>query len=1163
MRDERITIEKRAINTDFVRIDNRDQFITKIPDYHPDDPRYRVFWSREIKRCLEGRWGKMFGGYRYMRGTTYFYANYVFIEETDKQKRTSYIKPNIDDLEWEISYYVGVARGFSGFAKDEEVTCLAPVKDYLDGTSFFEIDYLKKHYPSAFNKKGILKRYVDPHDYIRQIHKKPLGRALYENQTHNGVVAGSRGGGKAGPLNSLILSEKGWVTMGSLKVGDSIYSRNGSLCSVTDIFPQGAKEIFEVHLQDGRIAECCEDHLWLVRQVKNGGKMGVLSVKEMMSKGISNPGKRGCTWKYQIPINDPIAYPTRDLPIDPYVLGCLLSDGTLTTLTPKIAVSDPFVLEKIRSRLPDFEIKHDPSTTNNHTIVDRNKKYRTITRKNGTVYQMRAGNRLTARLRELGLDVKGGDKHIPEIYLRASQQQRMELLQGFMDSDGHILKGGHAEFTNNSERLIDDVAQLCRSLGIRCQKSIDNRAGEAHEIKGHHFFRGVTYRLYINTSKQIASSPEKVDRLRDKPETNSQSFVSIVDIVATGRYTEMQCITVDSPDHTYIMDDHIVTHNSYFMAGELEHALLFDGATSYDDSFLDGLLTVSVCIGSGDSDKSSELVGKIVASIGAKADFKLSKKLNIGVFREEIINSRGERQEIIKPIPIFRDFKGSTIAPNKKNPLRYRYDKLVAGRWVEQGTGSRMYHVNYSDKKADGAQAGAGGRYLLSLIEEAGLSQNLTEINRSNDSAVARDGIRFGSEFYIGTSGNLMKAVGLRRMMENPQDYSVYPLDNQYGTQGKDGKVGFFLPFYMTLRQFKDENGNTDFKTAASYVEKIRKDKAKSSDPEALRKEKMNRPCWIDEMWLSLDGNIMPYAELDDREKELRAFNLYERLEKPVNLIWDHNELYGVRYEIDMTLEPYRDFPINASKRNKTQGCVVLYDLPQYVDGVIPEDMYIFVGHDPYVEEDIDRGGSIGSTYVLMNPKYAGNGLKGGTIVAAYNDKPVEGLDRYYDNQAKLIALYGGNPRALWFEKNRGEYCRSYYVAKHKAHLLAPTPQWTQSTNMYQRRITSYGYTVGNRLRKMELAKVMSDWLLEETSLDDGVKKNVARLPDLFLIQQLKSYNLDDNFDAVDGFRGCIVGLREYQRMQESEMVRTSNNRERKALSFYLNNPRIFKHGRQ
>lgn len=237
----------------------------------------------------------------------------------------------------------------------------------------------------------------------------------------------------------------------------------------------------------------------------------------------------------------------------------------------------------------------------------------------------------------------------------------------------------------------------------------------------------------------------------------------------------------------------------------------------------------------------------------------------------------------------------------------------------------------------------------------------------------------------------------------------------------------------------------------------------------------------------------------------------------------------------------------------------MMYETPEFINGVTPPDMYCFVGHDPYVEEDLDKGGSVGTTYIMMNPKYIPLGYRGNTIVASYIDKPSGGLRQYYENQEKLLSFYGNPIQGLWYEKNRGQDCRGHYISKNKVYLLAQTPQHSQGTNIFQKNIQSYGYNVGNRVVKLQLAKMMADWLLEETELADGVKKNIERIPDIYLIRQIIYYNLDDNFDAVDGFRGCVVGLRNSQIQSEAIAAKKHNDR---VLRSYLNNPRIFKNAK-
>lgn len=590
---------------------------------------------------------------------------------------------------------------------------------------------------------------------------------------------------------------------------------------------------------------------------------------------------------------------------------------------------------------------------------------------------------------------------------------------------------------------------------------------------------------------------------------------------------------------------------SYYVGlGEIEYHWIFDGAKEYNQEFIDQLLTVELCVGAAIKDKSSELLAKVQASIEKKADPVIGRQF--GVWEEE--DSEGNK--IVTPCPFYRSSKGNLNCPNKINPFRYKYDVETSGNWLEKGTGSKIFHVNYSSKKGDGAQAAAGGRYAVSVLEEIGLIENIKEINVSNSSVVAREGVRFGVEWYIGTSGNIEYIQGSKEMFLNPQDYDILPIDNGHSKEGKDGKIGFFLPFYLTLRQFKDKDGNTDFDAACRHINKLRSDKKASKNPKTIQGERMNRPCFINEMWVTGDTNLLPYDEASIRERQLMEFERYKHIGTAVKLTWDTTAPNGVLYTVDHEAEPYFDYPINFEKRKDPRGCIMIYDFPQFINSTTPNDMYQFIGHDPYVEESMEGGGSVGSTYVMLNPKYIPLGFNGNTIVASYIDKPVNGLREYYENQEKLMMFYGGPNQGLWFEKNRGQDCRGYYIAKNRVHLLAQTPQHAQGVNIWQQNIQSYGYTVGNRIVKTQLAIWMRDWLLEETELKDGVKKNIERIPDIYLIRQMMHYNLDDNFDAVDGFRGCIVGLRNNQVQVEAVANKRHTDR---TLSLLLSNPKIFK----
>lgn len=372
------------------------------------------------------------------------------------------------------------------------------------------------------------------------------------------MYIGTRGQGKAMPLNTPILTDKGWINNIDISIGTKIYGRDGELHNVTGIFPQGKKRVWNIRFLDGREIECCEDHLWLVKNT--WGKEVVISTKKMYENGVISIGpSKKQAYKYRVPINEGIELTKNILPIDPYILGCLLGDGCMTTLTPKIASDDEFIVDEFIKKLPDFEVKRD-FTNNSYTIVDLDTKCENCS------CGKKHRNSLTAKLCQMKINVGCKQKYIPEDYKNSSIEDRMEIVRGLLDTDGSINKYGSIEFTNTCEKLVDDLMDILRSLGISCTKSEDHREGEYMDLPGGRSgVRKKYFRVYINTSKPVFKLPRKLERLK-KDKTNRESYNSIISIEPSDKYVDMQCISVDSPDNTYITKDYIVTHNSFSLA---------------------------------------------------------------------------------------------------------------------------------------------------------------------------------------------------------------------------------------------------------------------------------------------------------------------------------------------------------------------------------------------------------------------------------------------------------------------------------------------------------------------------------------------------------------------------------------------------------------------
>lgn len=585
--------------------------------------------------------------------------------------------------------------------------------------------------------------------------------------------------------------------------------------------------------------------------------------------------------------------------------------------------------------------------------------------------------------------------------------------------------------------------------------------------------------------------------------------------------------------------------------GEALHEIVTDGVKYYTPENIKSPPTIKVVIGSGDTSKSSELVSKVKDGMDAFAN------------RPELGAWGDISDEDYEPSPFYKNMVGDLTPNNIDNPWRHEYKALVKGREITKGTKTRLHHVSYSEMKGKkkGGQAAAGTRTTLSIIEEGGLTSLLEDAYKSNDATI-RIGTRyFGRMVFAGTSENIEVVQPFKTLFSRPKQYRILARPDTYENSGTD--IAMFLPCYLTDRTFKDRNGNTRIEEAIDYYKQIRVEKSKAEDPDLLRKEKMNYPLVPSEMWLSNKGSYLPSEELSIREKQLITNSYYSTLETCVKLYWDSTKPRGVGYEILHDGEPYRSFPHDEGKLRNPEGCVVIYDFPQEINGQIPPDLYSFIGHDPHGDGK-EPGSSVASTYIVMNPKYAGSpyNLRGNCIVAAYNGKPKGGLDEYYEIQERLISLYGNPPMGLMYERNKGADCRAHYIKKHKLHLLAPTPQFGAGTSMDFKTIRDFGYYTGaTNFGKPSMAKHIHDWLLEWTELSDnllegGKKQNWERIPDLYLIRQMMQYDLEGNFDAVDGFRGCVLALREYQIKLQSD----TRDKAKPTTTFQgiLNNNRIF-----
>lgn len=251
--------------------------------------------------------------------------------------------------------------------------------------------------------------------------------------------------GKSIAHDQPILTPEGWRTHGDLEPGDYVFGPDGKPTRVIAVSPDVA-EVVPVTLTNGEVIFAHPNHEWVVYDRPLRG-WRVMETKEIARRKLrSGPVGRGGRFVLQIPDAEALQFPERELLMPPYVLGAWLGDGTSNAPRLAHAESDAEVLEAIGAE----------GYPANNTWRQR---------QTGVCYATFWKTPFRRHLKSLGVF---GDKHIPECYLRSSVEQRLQLLAGLIDTDGHVeRKTGRVRFITSSEKLRDGVYDLAVGLGFR------------------------------------------------------------------------------------------------------------------------------------------------------------------------------------------------------------------------------------------------------------------------------------------------------------------------------------------------------------------------------------------------------------------------------------------------------------------------------------------------------------------------------------------------------------------------------------------------------------------------------------------------------------------------------------------------------------------------
>lgn len=386
--------------------------------------------------------------------------------------------------------------------------------------------------------------------------------------------------GKDQPLSEPVLTSNGWRLMRDIKVGDLVYGSDGKQYPVTEIIPQGIDDVYRVIFKDGSSTRCGKEHLWLVNQ-KTGQPFTVKTLGQIMEAGVRIERSGGDSIpRFRIPIAEPVDFDNKiDLPLPPYALGLLIGNGGFTSNVVTFTNAEEELLAELKDELKDFGITFNRRDYPNH--------YQIIFKKEAGEYT----NSIKNALLKLGLSGSlSSEKFIPADYLFSSIQNRRLLLSGLLNTDGTVPKqGNRIDFHTSSEPLAYDVAHLARSLGYVVSVKEYNRSHQEDSI---HKSTEFNVSIMGDDYSDLKLSTKHREKLRDKKAKTSKL---IAEVVYEGK-EESQCLVVDSPDHSYITNNFIVTHNSTLFRdvviekyGDPSYGFTFNCGFESGDTCLDGL----------------------------------------------------------------------------------------------------------------------------------------------------------------------------------------------------------------------------------------------------------------------------------------------------------------------------------------------------------------------------------------------------------------------------------------------------------------------------------------------------------------------------------------------------------------------------------------------
>jgi predicted phage terminase large subunit-like protein len=353
---------------------------------------------------------------------------------------------------------------------------------------------------------------------------------------------GAAGGGKLLPLTEVLFTDSGWKTIGTLLETDRVVALDGSWSEIEYITPVKRCPVnYVITFSDGSKITCNSEHLWTVEEVTQKNRnhrhytcveTHILTTQEILDIGVTVKKNNKMQKRWRLPKFEGVQGDTQTLPISPYLLGYWLGDGA--SIDGSFTVGDEdleFFIESVHA-LGQTILSCTPQHGACQRVVLEG--FRTLLRMEGLL----------------------DNKYIPVQYMLSSREQRLQLLQGLMDSDGHIQPRGRAEWGQTIKRtdLFQQVVSLICSLGYKVSTTV-----APSTYKGQLF---ESNRVMFTPREPVATLPRKIANILTEG-ARGDTAIWIEDIIQTSSNIPMKCVRIKHPSHVFMITDRFIpTHNS-------------------------------------------------------------------------------------------------------------------------------------------------------------------------------------------------------------------------------------------------------------------------------------------------------------------------------------------------------------------------------------------------------------------------------------------------------------------------------------------------------------------------------------------------------------------------------------------------------------------------